>query len=283
MSDSGSTGGEATGGRDHARLFVDLFAIATRLRGEGGCPWDREQTLDSLTPYVLEEAHEVAEAVADGRASGAGPDASPPALLGELGDLLFLILMMVRIAEERGDFRMEDLLAASADKMRRRHPHVFGDVRADDSTQVRRNWEAIKRAEGGDGRESVLDGVPKGLSPLLRARRIQEKAASTGFDWTVADEVVAKIEEEVREIRAGLATGDGAGDELGDLLFAAVNLSRFLNVNPDDAVRRATERFRARFAFVERAIAEAARPLSLAEMERAWEAAKAAERGDAGP
>lgn len=255
--------------RRYRELFDDLYNIARILRGDGGCPWDREQTHESLTPYILEEAHEVAEAL---------HEPTPEHLKKELGDLLFLILMMIVISEEANGFRLEDVLAGSAEKMKRRHPHVFGDTQVEGSAEVRRNWEAIKKSED-SARESVLDGIPKSLAPLLRARRVQEKAASLGFDWSEARDVVAKIEEEAREIRERIDGNapEAASEELGDLLFSAVNLSRFLGTNPEHAVSRATEKFRARFRHVEEAIAASDRPLTLDEMEAVWQRAKQAE------
>jgi MazG family protein len=249
---------------EDGRLFAELAAIARTLRGEDGCPWDREQTLDSLVPYILEEAHEVAESVADGPAE---------ALRAELGDLLFLILMMAAISEERGAFRLADVLAGSAEKMRRRHPHVFGEVQVGGSADVMRNWEAIKRTESSD-RSSLLEGVPKTLSALLRARRVQEKAAHVGFDWPDSSGALAKIDEETAEIRERIDSGADAAGEIGDLLFSVVNLSRFLRINPEDALRATTEKFLRRFRRVEDAMAESDRPLTLEEMDRAWNQAK---------
>ncbi len=252
--------------RRHGELLSELYGIARRLRGDGGCPWDREQTHESLTPYILEEANEVSESL---------HEPTPDHLRKELGDLLFLILMMVVISEETKQFTLEDVIAGSAEKMIRRHPHVFGDVQVDGSADVRRNWEAIKKGEE-SARESVLDGIPKSLSPLLRARRVQEKAASLGFDWTEMLHVVDKIEEETREIRERLEASDtaAAADELGDLLFSAVNLSRFLGANPEHTLARTTEKFRRRFRHVEAVIAAAATPLTLEQMEAAWQQAK---------
>ncbi|MFN0150470.1 MAG: nucleoside triphosphate pyrophosphohydrolase [bacterium] len=261
--------------RRHSELFAELYGIARRLRGDGGCPWDQEQTLESLTPYILEEAHEVSESL---------HEPSPDHLRKELGDLLFLVLMMIVISEETDRFTLEDVLAGSAEKMIRRHPHVFGDVEVDGSADVRRNWEAIKKGEE-SARESVLDGIPKSLSPLLRARRVQEKAASLGFDWTEVLDVVDKIDEETGEIRERLAASDtdGAAEELGDLLFSAVNLSRFLGANPEHTLARTTEKFRRRFRHVEAAIAGAAEPLTLAEMDAAWREAKVRDDASPGP
>jgi len=183
---------------------------------------------------------------------------------------------MIVISEETRQFTLEDVIAGSAEKMIRRHPHVFGDVSVEGSAEVRRNWEVIKKGEEA-ARDSVLDGIPKSLSPLLRARRLQEKAASLGFDWARTQDVVDKIEEETREIRERVDASEreAAADELGDLLFSAVNLSRFLGANPEHALARATEKFRRRFRHVEAAIANAPAPLSLEEMETAWRRAKA--------
>jgi tetrapyrrole methylase family protein/MazG family protein len=246
------------------RLFDELAAIATTLRGENGCPWDREQTLSTLVPYLIEEAHEVAESIAAGAASE---------LRAELGDLLFLILMMSAISEERGDFRLDDVLAGAAEKMRRRHPHVFGDVQVGGSGDVVRNWEAIKQSEQ-TTRASRLEGVPKTLPALLRARRVQEKAAHAGFDWPTSDGPLAKIDEEARELRDRLGDSEGAAAELGDLLFSVVNLSRFLRLNPEEALHGSTEKFARRFRRVEAAMARSERPLTLEEMDRVWDEAK---------
>jgi MazG family protein len=181
--------------------------------------------------------------------------------------------MMATISEESGALRLEDLLAGAAEKMRRRHPHVFADVRVNGSADVVRNWEAIKRSEPST-RDSLLDGVPKALPSLLRARRVQEKAATVGFDWRAGVDVVEKIHEEAKEIRERLGASGDTTEEVGDLLFSVVNLARWLRVNPDEALRQSTEKFARRFRRVEAAIAASDGPLSLEEMERAWEAAK---------
>jgi ATP diphosphatase len=253
-----------------------LLAIMARLRDpEGGCPWDREQDFASIAPYTIEEAYEVAEAIAENDMG---------ALKDELGDLLFQVVFHARMAEERGAFAFADVAAAIADKMRRRHPHVFGDSAIADAAAQTIAWEehkaAERRARGADRPASALDGVGLALPALTRAEKIQKRAARVGFDWPAAAPILDKIEEEIGELRAELDTGTKAriADELGDLLFAVANLARRLEVDPETALRDATRKFERRFRRVEALLAEGGRIPSestLDEMEVEWRRSKA--------
>ena len=258
---------------DAGQTFVELLNVMARLRGDDGCPWDREQTRESLRPFLVEETYEVLEALDEG---------VPVRIREELGDLLFQIVFHARIAEERGEFTMADLLTALAAKMVRRHPHVFGPDRLDSASAVLVQWEAIKRAEHGSRRQSALDGVPRALPGLLRAQRIQHRASRVGFDWPGPSPALDKVREEVEELAEAIRQGDGAEirAELGDLLFAAVNVARLAATDPEAALQEATERFRSRFRHMEAAAREEGGDLSgltLEEMERLWVQAKSQE------
>ncbi len=258
--------------------ITDLLAIMRRLRDpQNGCPWDRDQTWDTLVPHTLEEAYEVAEAAEAGNAA---------ALCDELGDLLFQVVFYAQVAEEAGEFAFADVVAAIADKLTRRHPHVFGDARVADAEEQSRAWEAHKareRAQGqnGDGGEAVgaLDGVSPALPALTRAVKLQRRAARVGFDWPGPEPVFAKVAEELDEVRGAVSDGEGAqrvGEELGDLLFSCVNLARHLEHDPETVLRTANLRFTQRFAAMERLLAEQG---GVAESdadtrEAAWETAK---------
>ncbi len=250
-------------------LFRRVVRTMARLREPGGCPWDREQTHDTIKPYLIEEAYEVAEAI----------DLKDDlALREELGDLLFQILFHARIAEEEGRFTIAQVLEHNVRKMRSRHPHVFGSLKLTDSQAVLKNWEELKRREK-RGRTSVLDGVPKHLPALLKAHRIQDKASRIGFDWESADHVFAKIDEELSELRKAVQGGSRPRieEELGDLLFSVVNLARFLKANPDTALRKAIEKFVRRFKHIEGELKKKGKDPSrstLAEMDALWEDAK---------
>ncbi len=261
------------GSPDTGRRFVELLSVMARLRGEGGCPWDREQTRDSLRPFLIEEAYEVLEALDEG---------DPARLREELGDLLFQVVFHTQIAHERGEFAMGDLLAALVDKMVRRHPHVFGDRLIGTATEALAQWEAIKQAEGG-GRRSALHGIPRSLPGLLRAQRIQHRASRVGFDWQDPLAALDKVHEEVAELTDALRRGaDGEIQaEIGDLLFAVVNVARLAGADPEAALQGAVERFRGRFQSMEDAADQSGRELrslTLEEMERLWMEAKAQER-----
>ncbi len=249
----------------------ELIAVVERLRGPDGCPWDREQTHASLRSTLLEEAYEVLAAIDGGAVDE---------LRDELGDVLLQVLMHAEIARQAGEFELGDVADAVRDKLVRRHPHVFGSVVVSGADEVVRNWEALKAAEY--GRVSALDGVQRSLPALQWAWSLQKRAQRVGFDWPGVEGAVEKVGEEVAELRQA-STAEEREAEFGDLLFALVNVARRLEINPEDALRAATGRFEARFRMMERgAQAEGVElsGMSLAELDRRWEAAKAAERGD---
>lgn len=239
----------------------DLLAVMERLRDpERGCPWDRVQDFASVAPYTIEEAYEVADAIARD---------DLPALKDELGDLLFQVVFHARMAEEQGAFAFADVVQALHDKLIRRHPHVFGDAPADDIPAVHASWEAIKRAERAatDADTSALAGIAVGLPEWMRALKLQKRAARTGYEWPSVAPVAAKLREELAEVEAELAAGTDADrleDEIGDVLFVAVNLARHVEVDPGAALRRANAKFERRFRAME-ALA-AARGQSFAEL-----------------
>lgn len=255
-----------------------LRAIMVRLRDPvTGCPWDVEQTFQTIAPYTLEEAYEVADAIERGDFDE---------LKSELGDLLFQVVFHARMAEEAGLFDFDAVAGAIADKLERRHPHVFGDeaARADAVSQKAR-WEDIKAAErSAKAQHGVLDDVPVGLPALARAAKLTKRAARVGFDWPSTAEVFAKLDEEVAELKVEIATGSSERmkDEVGDLLFVVANLARKLGVEPEDALRGSNAKFVRRFAFIEAELAKDGRTpdqSDLAEMDALWTAAKGAERG----
>jgi tetrapyrrole methylase family protein/MazG family protein len=254
-------------------FFEELVEIMARLRGENGCPWDREQTSESIKPYLVEETYEVLEAI---------DEQDPDKLREELGDLMLQIVFHARMAEEVRAFSITEVLAGINDKLRRRHPHVFGDVKAETAQEVLFNWEQIKKQERKDatGEASILDGVPRELPALLRAHRLQEKASRVGFDWKEAREVFQKVQEELGELKAAIQEerADRMEAELGDLLFSLVNLSRFIAVNPEEALRKTIARFIARFRYIEEELAgrgKSLRHATLQEMDALWAEAKA--------
>jgi nucleoside triphosphate diphosphatase len=237
-----------------------IRTIVERLRDPNiGCDWDRVQTFATIAPYTVEEAYEVADAIARDDVA---------ALKDELGDLLFQVVLHARIAEQAGHFALDDVADAIADKMERRHPHIFGDA------QSRPDWEGLKADERKND-SSALDGVALALPALMRAEKLQKRAARTGFDWPDADGPKAKIAEELDEIEQAL-TPDAKEDEIGDLLFAVVNLARHLDVDPETALTRANRKFEARFRAIEQTPGFS--DLSLDAMEALWQAAKAAQR-----
>jgi tetrapyrrole methylase family protein/MazG family protein len=257
-----------------AYTFDTLLSLMRRLRAPGGCPWDAEQTHESLTRYLLEETYEVIEAI---------DSKSPELLKEELGDLLLQPVFHAALAEEAGTFTMADVIQCICDKLIRRHPHVFATMEIADSAAQVENWEKIKRAEKGGERPSALSGVPPHLPALLKAQKITEKASRVGFDWDHADQVFAKVMEELHEFEDAWATGDQVHmeDELGDLLFAIVNLGRFLSLNPEEALRKTINRFKQRFRYVEEKLASRGQQMSstpLEEMDLLWEEAKQVER-----
>lgn len=252
--------------------FAKLVKIMERLRGDDGCPWDKEQTPESLKPFLIEEAYEVIEAL---------DEKDSAKLKEELGDLLYQILFHAQIAKEKGEFDINGILDASIEKMTRRHPHVFGDKKARDSKEVLVHWEETKKKEKRN-RKSVLEGVPKELPALLRAHQLQSRAARVGFDWKKIDQVFDKVEEEISEFKEAYRNKERERmeDELGDIFFSLVNVARFLEVNPEDALRSAIGRFITRFSYIEEVAAAEGRSLSsltIDEMERLWNKAKMAE------
>ncbi len=250
------------------REFIKLVEIMRTLRSPQGCPWDREQTHESLRPYLMEETYEVLDSIDGGRYGE---------LKTELGDLLLHIIFHSQLAAESGSFTIAEVLQGINDKLIRRHPHVFGDGQLENSTQVHQQWERLKLKE--KERPQLLEGVPLHQPALNRAFRVQEKAAGVGFDWPDTAPVWEKIQEELRELRVEIDSGrkDRVEHELGDLLFSIVNLSRKLQVNPEDALRRSIASFTRRFNFIESRLAEMGKGLhdtDLAEMDGLWNEAK---------
>jgi MazG family protein len=250
-----------------------LLAIMSRLRDPtGGCPWDREQTWQSISPHTLEEAYELADAIERDE---------PAAVRDELGDLLFQVVFQAQIAREQGLFDFEDVAAGIGDKLERRHPHVFGDQRIASSQQQSRAWEAHKaaeRRERGDG-AGVLDGVARALPALSRAAKLGRRAAAVGFDWQSAGAVLDKVDEEVAESRHALAQDDAAKlrEELGDLLFAVAQAARYCGVDPEEALRRANDKFERRFRHIEAGLASrglSPEQVGIDELEALWIEAK---------
>ena len=267
MPEAGSPEGMTGAERD---AFARLLGVCRRLRGPDGCPWDREQTLESMTPYLTEEAAETVEAIGNADADHAAE---------ELGDLAFLVLFCLELTRERWGVGLAEAFDRASDKLIRRHPHVYGDARIADGEAAYRQWQEIKQAEKSDPGASLLGEQPKGLPALIAAYRLQEKAAAVGFDWPTADGALAKVREEVEEVaRAGGGdTTPALARELGDLLFAVVNLSRKVGVDPERELRATMHRFRERFLHIERRLAERGRTptnSTLAEMDELWEEAK---------
>ncbi len=253
--------------------FQELLHVMEKLRSEQGCPWDKVQTRASLKPYIIEEAYELIEAI-----EGNDPDK----IKEELGDLLFQIVFQCQIAGEQKEFTMSDVIAGIGTKMVARHPHVFGDTECKTPDEVTRQWEVLKKKEG-KLRDSILEGVPRAMSSLLRAHRLQKRAAQVGFDWEKIEDVLQKVDEEMRELKEALQSGkrENIEDELGDIFFMLVNLARFIGVNPEDAHRKTISKFIHRFRYVEMKATEQGRQLSemtLEEMDRFWDESKAQEQ-----
>lgn len=256
-----------------------LLEIMARMRGAGGCPWDREQTLDSLKQYLVEECYELVDAIESGDADKHRE---------ELGDLLLQIVFQAQIRQEQGRFAFKDVVETICEKLVRRHPHVFGTTRVSGAKEVLKNWEAIKAREkqgkrSGTGAatppRSLVEGISRHLPALHKAHEIQKRAARVGFDWSQVRDVIAKIEEELAEVKKALAAGRRARikDELGDLLFAVVNLSRFQGLNAEEALESTIRKFVRRFQAMERRMHAEGRDLShctLAELDRHWDAVK---------
>jgi XTP/dITP diphosphohydrolase len=248
---------------DRFRRVVNLVKV---LRSE--CPWDRKQTKESLAHLLLEESYELIHAIDEGDESE---------LKKELGDLFLHICFQVVLAEEANSFKFEEVFDALCEKLISRHPHVFGKTVAETEQAVLKNWETLKMKEG---RKSLLDGVPKAMSELLRAYRVQKKVAGVGFDWKTGDEVLDKLAEEIAELK-NAKTSEEREDEFGDLLFTIVNYSRFIGVNPEDSLRKATGKFMSRFAVLEHEVQASGRPweeYSSADLDELWNKAKNADR-----
>jgi MazG family protein len=253
--------------------FQRLVEIMARLRSPEGCPWDREQSFDTIKPYLLEETYEVLEAV-DAR--------DWPALAEELGDLLLEVVFLAQIASEQELFRIEDSLDRISEKLLRRHPHVFGTATADTAGEVKRRWDEIKAQEKqqkGRAEEGLLASVPRALPALVEATQLTTRAAGVGFDWQNADQVLEKLNEELAELAEARARAapEELENELGDLLFVLVNLARFLKLDPEQALRQTNRKFRERFGYLEQKLLAQGRSLaeaSIEEMEALWQEAK---------
>lgn len=270
------------------KTFADLVELMDRLRSPGGCPWDREQTYATLAPMLLEEAYEAFDALEEARLG------RPDDLREELGDLLFQITFFARVAQERGEFNIDDVIDQVHTKMVRRHPHVFGDTEAGDSAEVLRNWEAIKAEEkraagklaGQEVGGSILDGVSTKAPALMEAHQISTKVARVGFDWKQFEDIFDKLQEEVDELREAIkihADSNAEADhthvreEIGDLLFVITNIARRLHVEPEAALKLSNRKFRQRFGYIEKRLRELNRKFedtSLEELEELWQEAK---------
>jgi len=257
--------------KEIAEEFVALVEAVARLRGPGGCPWDREQTHDSLKKYAIEETYETIEAIESG---------DPARIEDELGDLMLQVLLHARIADESRLFDIADVCRTLREKLQRRHPHVFGEVEVSGVDEVLTNWERIKLCEPGyDERKSVLDGVPASLPALMRAQKISKKAARTGFDWPNVEAVIDKLREETAELEEAMERGSKAElkEELGDLLFTVVNVARRCDIDAEEALRHMLAKFSERFGRIEQAAQERGlevHQMSLEEMDRVWDDAK---------
>jgi tetrapyrrole methylase family protein / MazG family protein len=249
-----------------------LREVVRTLRSKEGCPWDREQKKEDLGRYLIEEAYEVIEAI---------EKESSADLREELGDLLFQIVFLSRMAEEKGEFSLEDVIADSEIKMIRRHPHVFGKAKVESVADVKENWAVIKEKEGKPvsvcGKR--FEGITKALPALLKAQKITQEAAKVGFDWEDREDVLKKVDEELRELKAAIKTGHPGRveEEMGDMFLSLVNLCRFLNVDAETALRKTLNKFTARFSYIEeelQKIGKTPAEASLAEMDRLWEEAK---------
>jgi len=250
------------------RSMYELVEVMSRLRAKNGCPWDREQDHKTLKPYLVEETYEVIDAI---------DEENDDSLKEELGDLLLQIVFHAQIANEEGRFTIDDVAASIVEKLKRRHPHVFGSVKVASSQEVLHNWEQIKKQEG---KNSVMDGVPKALPALLKARRVQEKAGRVGFDWDDVKGAVHKISEEIKELEEALLKGreDEAKEEFGDVLFSLVNVSRFLGIDAEDSLRKTIEKFIERFTYIENEVKNQGKKeigdYTLEELDRLWERSK---------
>jgi tetrapyrrole methylase family protein/MazG family protein len=253
------------------KTFADLVEVMSRLRGDGGCPWDREQNHQTLKKYLIEECYETIEAI---------DQDDMDALCEELGDVLLQVVFHAQLEAEEGTFTIGDVIQQVVEKLIRRHPHVFGDLQVADSADVLRNWEKIKQAEKANGQsESILDSVPSSLPALMQAMEISKRAMRIGFDWERLEDVLAKVEEETCELRQAIAAdrAEEIFEEIGDLLFTIVNVARWQKVDPEEALRQMLRRFTTRFRYIEQQAAEQGRSLTemtLEKMDALWEEAK---------
>lgn len=251
--------------KDQLAAVDRLLTIMDELREQ--CPWDRKQTFESLRHLTIEETYELGDAILDRNLEE---------IKNELGDLLLHIAFYAKLGSEEKAFDMADIAHSISEKLIRRHPHIYGDVKVENEEEVKKNWEALKLKEG---KKSVLSGVPKGLPALVKAQRIQDKVAGVGFDWEEPHQVWEKVQEELAELNAEIEKGDTASieAEFGDLLFSMINYARFLNINPDTALERTNQKFSKRFAFLEakaNALGKSLQDMTLAEMDVFWEEAK---------
>ncbi|HAQ61391.1 TPA: nucleoside triphosphate pyrophosphohydrolase [Candidatus Delongbacteria bacterium] len=246
-----------------------LVNIMKKLRDKKeGCPWDLEQTHESLRKYILEEAYEVIEAIEDNE---------PSELKKELGDLLLQIVFQSQIADESGSFNIEDVAKSISDKLERRHPHIFGEKKTLTPDQVKNNWEIIKKEK--EGKKRILDGVPRSFNALLRSLRLQQKAGAVGFEWQNEVDILEKVKEEITELEKGIKKNDIANieEEIGDILFVMVNLSKKLKVNPEDALQKANNKFIGRFNYIEEKVERSGGKVqdrSLEELDAIWNESK---------
>ncbi len=261
---------------DTAGAFGKLLDVIRILRSENGCPWDKKQTPQSFHPYILEEYHEMVQAINDG---------NPGQIADELGDLIFLVVLVAYMFEQAGITTIAEILDGAVEKMVRRHPHVFGDAKVSDSQEVIDNWAKIKASEAAiRQRDSILAGVPRSLPALVRAQKLSRRAAKVGFDWINAEDVFGKVEEELHELKQAVSQKSlsAAEEELGDLLFVLANAARHLDINSEMALTAATDKFERRFRHIEARLAEESRKLedtSLQEMDELWDEAKTLEKG----
>ena len=256
-------------------LFKELVDIIAKLRSEDGCSWDREQTHETLKTGIIEEAYEVVETI-DGK--------DDEKLEEELGDLLMQILLNAQIAKDEGNFDINGVIQRISEKLIRRHPHVFGDLQVKDSQEIMRNWDRIKSEERASKDEnSLMDSIPVNLPALMQARKVQSRASRVGFDWDKAEDVLKKVEEEVSELKEGISNSDQESikEEIGDILFSIVNLSRFLNVEPEGALRQTTAKFIRRFKQMEVQITNNGKSLTdydLVGLDKIWDSIKESEK-----
>lgn len=263
-----------------SKNFDELVSVMTRLRAPGGCPWDREQTYESLAPYLLEEAFESFDAIQE------AAEGKPEHLREELGDLLLQIIFHSQIAEDRGDFTIEDVCAAITEKMVLRHPHVFGDKNFETANEVLQNWDELKKAErkitkkNEKAKNSILEDVPLAFPALIEANKLTKKAAKVGFDWKNAGQIFDKLTEETEELKSAITENSNIEEEIGDLLFVVVNLARKFDVEPETALKKTNRKFRKRFNFIETELKTRGKTFeesNLEEMDALWNTAKETE------